>query len=97
MFAPFWLVMLVGPYYGPSSSEQLVLTRFMVFRWTLMMQLLLWVKLADPYLGLPVLEGFNDVFVIKYDASGNEVWTKQFGTAHSDNAKWYFDVIMQLL
>ena len=33
-----------------------------------MMQLLLWVKLADPYLGLLVLEGVYDVFVIMYDA-----------------------------
>ncbi|HLH44069.1 MAG TPA: PQQ-binding-like beta-propeller repeat protein [Bryobacteraceae bacterium] len=30
--------------------------------------------------------GFQDVFARKYDADGNEQWTRQFGTAHSDFA-----------
>lgn len=30
--------------------------------------------------------GFADVFLRKYDASGNEIWTRQFGTSHVDQA-----------
>ena len=34
--------------------------------------------------GLPL--GKSDAFVAKYDAAGNSVWTRQFGTAESDAA-----------
>jgi hypothetical protein len=30
--------------------------------------------------------GYSDVFVRRYDASGNEVWTRQFGSASNDQA-----------
>jgi hypothetical protein len=30
--------------------------------------------------------GSNDAFVTKYDASGNQLWVKQFGTSGDDNA-----------
>ena len=32
-------------------------------------------------------QGYEDVFVRKYDASGNELWTRQFGTAAGDFAR----------
>jgi hypothetical protein len=31
--------------------------------------------------------GFDDAFVRKYDAGGNEVWTRQFGSATTDEAR----------
>ncbi len=31
--------------------------------------------------------GSGDVFVRKYDANGNEIWTRQFGTSSFDNAR----------
>jgi hypothetical protein len=31
--------------------------------------------------------GFHDAFVIKYDYSGNEIWSRQFGSSRSDLAK----------
>ncbi len=31
--------------------------------------------------------GTNDAFVRKYDADGNDVWTRQFGTSSSDDAR----------
>jgi hypothetical protein len=33
------------------------------------------------------LSGDSDAFVRKYDASGNEIWTRQFGTSSSDGAR----------
>src|SRR6185369_12327046 len=32
------------------------------------------------------ISGFNDAFVTRYDAAGNQLWLKQFGTAGSDEA-----------
>ncbi len=43
-------------YYGPGSSEQLVLTMLMVLRRTIIMQLLLRVLLTDTLMDKPMLE-----------------------------------------
>ncbi|MBI4906938.1 MAG: SBBP repeat-containing protein [Acidobacteria bacterium] len=32
------------------------------------------------------ISGFNDAFVTRYDAAGNQLWLKQFGTTGSDEA-----------
>jgi hypothetical protein len=37
-------------------------------------------------LGQPPVGGVNDAFIRKYDSDGNEVWTRQFGSANSDSA-----------
>jgi predicted CXXCH cytochrome family protein len=33
------------------------------------------------------LSGESDVFISKYDANGNNIWTRQFGTAYSDTGE----------